>query len=60
MAEYQFGGGAERGDPPPEMKFDEMGARAPSVHAALWKPLRDLALDDPDMKRAYGRLPKIE
>ena len=32
--------------------------RAPSVHATLWKPLKDLAESDPDMKRAYGILPK--
>ena len=58
LADYQFGGGALRGDPPPTYKLDAMGERGPSVHAALWKPLRDLALDDPEMKRAYARLPK--
>lgn len=32
--------------------------RAPSIHATLWKPLKDLAAGDPDMKRAYGILPE--
>ena len=31
--------------------------RAPSVHATLWKPLKDLAAGDPDMNRSYGVLP---
>tara|TARA_Y100000748_G_scaffold208144_1_gene174373 strand:- start:216 stop:1325 length:1110 start_codon:yes stop_codon:yes gene_type:complete len=31
---------------------------APTIHAELWKPLKRLAKDDPDMKRAYGKLPK--
>jgi len=34
--------------------------RAPSVHATLWKPLKDLAAADPDMKRAYGILPETQ
>ncbi len=34
--------------------------RAPSVHATLWKPLKDLAVGDPDMKRAYGILPETQ
>jgi S-formylglutathione hydrolase len=59
-ADYPWSDGALRGDPPPDYRLDGMGERGPSVHAAFWKPLRDLALDDPDMKRAYGRLPKTK
>ena len=34
--------------------------KAATIHAELWKPLKDLAKDDPDMKRAYGKLPKTK
>jgi S-formylglutathione hydrolase len=60
FADYTFGGGALRGDPAPTYRLDASGDRGPSVHAALWKPLRDLALNDPEMKRAYGRLPTTD
>lgn len=60
LADYTFGGGALRGDPPPDYRLDAMGERGPSVHAALWKPLKDLAAGDPEMQRAYGQLPKTK
>ncbi len=56
FAEWAFGG-QMRGEPQPEYRLDAFGERGPSVHAALWKPLRDMALDDPAMKRAYAELP---
>ena len=34
--------------------------RAPSIHATLCRPLKNLAADDPDMKRAYGILPDTQ
>ena len=30
---------------------------APTLHAELWKLLKKLTKDDPDMERAYGKLP---
>ncbi len=42
---------------PTDANFLSDPVRAPSIHAALWKPLKDLAADDPDMKRSYGVLP---
>ena len=57
FADYQFSGARFRGEPEPDYNLLESGDRAPSVHAALWKPLKDLAADDPAMKRAYGELP---
>ena len=57
FAEYQFSDARFRGEPEPDYNLLESGDRAPSVHAALWKPLKDLAAGDPAMKRAYGELP---
>tara|TARA_X000000368_G_scaffold152944_1_gene120565 strand:+ start:3032 stop:4144 length:1113 start_codon:yes stop_codon:yes gene_type:complete len=34
--------------------------KAATIHAELWKPLKNLAKDDPDMKRAYGKLPQTK
>ena len=31
--------------------------RAPTIHASIWDPQKDLVKDDPDMKRAYAKLP---
>ena len=45
------------GDPNPLLSDPE---RAPSIHATLWRPLKNLAADDPDMKRAYGILPDTQ
>ncbi len=56
FTEWTFGG-QMRGEPQPDYRLDASGERGPSVHAALWKPLRDLASDDPAMKRAYAELP---
>lgn len=33
------------------------GVRGPTLHAQAWKPLRDAALGDPQLARAYARLP---
>ncbi|URQ67462.1 esterase family protein [SAR86 cluster bacterium] len=30
---------------------------APTLHAELWKPLKKLTKNDPNMERAYGKLP---
>ncbi|HIG40330.1 MAG TPA: hypothetical protein EYQ14_07285 [Gammaproteobacteria bacterium] len=57
FADYQFSGAAERGEPAPEFDMMSDPYRAPSIHAALWKPLRELAHGDTNMKRAYGILP---
>ncbi len=57
FADYQFSGASERGEPAPEFDMMSDPKRAPSNHAALWKPLRELAHEDVTMKRAYGILP---
>ena len=45
------------GRPTPEMTAYLLGRRGPTVHAFVWKPLKDGAKDDPDFSRAYARLP---
>lgn len=50
-------GGIHTGEPAPEYDLLEDPARAPSVHASLWNPLRDTAADDPALQRAYAELP---
>lgn len=53
---WQGSGGI--GDPPEAHKrFNPFSGRALSIHAAGWKLLRDTALDDPETKRAYAKLP---
>lgn len=48
----------EGNDRPNLLREDQ--ERAPTIHAELWKPLKDLAKDDPDMQRAYGKLPETK
>ena len=47
------------GAPPPQERFEPMSERAPIVHAALWKEPRRVAAADPDLARAYAKLPPI-
>jgi len=52
------GGGMAAGDPPPtQSNLMADVSRAPSISRRIWDPLRNQALDDPDMQRAYGKLP---
>lgn len=48
------------GEPPPNPEFHHLAdpERAPSVHRHMWDPQRDGAAGDPDMKRAYAKLPR--
>jgi hypothetical protein len=34
--------------------------RAPTVHRGVWDALKETAKDDPEMKRAYAKLPPIK
>lgn len=54
--EWIASGAMTRGEPAPMANPMGDPARAPSVHARIWDPLRDQA-DDPDMARNYARLP---
>lgn len=49
---------AAAGEPPPEEWSTYMlGPRGPTVHAQVWSALRALAVEDPELARAYARLP---
>jgi hypothetical protein len=53
-------GGMIAGEPSPIGKrnlMHENPERAPTIHASIWDPQKDLVKDDPDMKRAYAKLP---
>lgn len=45
------------GDRPPPLRFELLAERSVSVHSAGCRPLRRSAEDDPEMRRAYARLP---
>ena len=51
--------GRLKGAPPPDFKFSltKNPERLPSAHEALWGPLRSAAAADPEMKRAFAKLP---
>jgi hypothetical protein len=46
-----------RGEAPPVPRFDPSGARGPTVNAQFFRRLKEAASGDPDMQRAYARLP---
>ncbi len=53
-------GGMQRGEPDPsdgESLMHKDPKRAPTVHRGVWDPLKETAKDDPEMKRAYAKLP---
>ena len=53
-------GGMIAGEPSPigtRNLMHENPERAPTIHASIWDPQKDLVKDDPDMKRAYAKLP---
>ena len=60
FVDWVTSGGIATGEPPPDFDFFADPARAPSVHASLWNPLRDTAADDPAMGRAYAQLPPTD
>lgn len=48
----------QAGERPPAEYLEYMvGPRGPTLNAHFWAPLRELAKGDPEMSRAYGRLP---
>lgn len=55
---WVFSGGQARGEPfQGEFSLLKSTPGAPTVHKMLWDPLRNQAQDDPDLARAYARLP---
>lgn len=54
----EVGRRAAVGEPPPE-EFSAymLGPRGPTVHAQVWSALRAQAVKDPELMRAYARLP---
>ena len=58
FAQSVFGGKEIDTEPTAMMREDPR--KAPTIHAELWKPLKVLAKDDPDMQRAYGILPDTQ
>ena len=53
-------GGMIAGEPSPigtRNLMHENPERAPTIHASIWDPQKDLVKEDPDMKRAYAKLP---
>ena len=53
-------GGMQRGEPDPsdgESLMHKDPKRAPTVHRGVWDPLKETAKDDPEMERAYAKLP---
>ena len=52
------GQAAAEGKPTPaELTAYLSGPRGPTVHAQVWSPMRAAASGDPELDRAYGRLP---
>jgi S-formylglutathione hydrolase len=48
----------QAGEPPPPEYWDYMnGDRGPTFNANFWNPLRELAKGDPELARAYAKLP---
>ena len=48
---------AAAGETAPELSDYLIGPRGPTVHAAVWLPLREAVADAEDMARAYAELP---
>ena len=56
--DWILSGAMARGEPAPvEVNMLADPKRAPSVHRAIWDPLRDQAAYDPALQRAYAELP---
>jgi len=48
----------QAGEPaPPELRDYMNGVRGPTINANFWNPLREAAAADPDLARAYAKLP---
>ena len=56
-------GGMVSGEPDPsagKSLMHEDPQRAPTIHRGVWDPLKETAKDDPEMLRAYAKLPSTE
>jgi hypothetical protein len=53
-------GGMHTGEPDPsngDSLMHKDPKRAPTVHRGVWDVLKETAKDDPEMERAYAKLP---